>query len=107
MDYHAKKAIWDTDHNVDAPTRHFQLEPLGVILGRNKLIWDKEEKLCFWVQTQIAQAQFHAADILYGQKFDSVDWEMVHGALHQVPRMFQPWVCKQVMNIVPTNANQP
>jgi hypothetical protein len=36
-----------------------------------------------------------------------VDWEMMHGALHQVPRMFQIWACKQVMNIAPTNGSQP
>ena len=68
---------------------------------------DKGEKLCFWVQTQIAQAQFHAADILYGQKFDSVDWDMVTKALNKVPQMFQIWACKQVMNIAPTNGNHP
>ena len=32
---------------------------------------------------------------------------MVHGALHRVPRMFQIWACKQVMNIAPTNGNWP
>jgi hypothetical protein len=66
MDYYAKKAIWDTEHNPEAPTRRFPLEPLCVFLGRNKLTSDKGEKLCFWVQMQIAQAQFYEADILYG-----------------------------------------
>jgi hypothetical protein len=56
---------------------------------------------------QIAQAQFYEADIMYGQQFDLVDWEMVHGALNRVPRMFQIWACKQVMNIAPTNGNRP
>jgi hypothetical protein len=32
---------------------------------------------------------------------------MVHGALHWVPRMFQIWACKQVMNIAPTNGSWP
>ena len=49
-----KKAIWDTDHNLEAPIRRFPLEPLRVFLGRNKLTSDKGEKLCFWVQMQIA-----------------------------------------------------
>ncbi len=83
------------------------MEPLCVFLERNKLTADKGEKLHFWVQIQIAQAQFYKADILYGQQFDLVDWEMVHGALHWVPRMFQIWVCKQVMIITPTNGNRP
>ncbi len=54
MDYYAKKAIWDTEHNLETPTRCFPLEPLCVLLGRNNLTLDKEEKLCFWVQMQIA-----------------------------------------------------
>ncbi len=54
MDYCAKKAIWDTEHNPEAPTRCFPLEPLCVLLGRNKLTSDKGEKLRFWVQMQIA-----------------------------------------------------
>jgi hypothetical protein len=44
------------------------------------------------VQTQIARAQFHKTDILYGQQFDLVDWEMVHGALHRVYVCFK-YVC--------------
>jgi hypothetical protein len=107
MDYHAKKAIWDTDHNPDTPTLRFPLEPLCVFLGRNKLTSDKGDMIRFWIQKQLAWSQFYETDILYGQQFDSVDWEAVHGALHQVPWMFQIWACKQVMNIAPTNGSQP
>ena len=32
---------------------------------------------------------------------------MVHEALNRVPRMFQIWACKQVMNIAPTKGNRP
>ncbi len=88
MDYHAKKSIWDTDPDPDAPTRCFPLEPQCVFLDRNKFTSDKEEKLRFWVQSQLARAQLYEADILYRPQLDYVDWEMVHGALHQVPRMF-------------------
>ncbi len=50
LDYHAKKAIWGTNHNPDAPTLRFSLEPLCVFLGRNKLTSDKGDMLWFWVQ---------------------------------------------------------
>jgi hypothetical protein len=52
------------------------------------LISDKGEKLPFWVQKQLARAHYYNADCdsMYGQQFESVDWKMVHGALHQVPR---------------------
>jgi hypothetical protein len=41
MDYHAKKSIWESDLNPEAPTRRFPLEPICVFLGRNKLTSDK------------------------------------------------------------------
>ena len=38
--------------------------------------------------------------------FDKVDWPHVHRTLNEeVPRQFQIWVCKQVMNIAATNKN--
>jgi hypothetical protein len=107
MDFHAKKTIWDTSHGPDAPTWSFLLEPPCIFFWRKKLTSDKGEKLHFWVQAQLARKQFYEADILYGLQFDSVDWEMVHGALDWVLCMFQIWVCKQVMDIAPTNGNRP
>ncbi len=38
--------------------------------------------------------------------FDEVDWPHVHRTLNkEVPRLFQVWACKQVMNIAATNKN--
>ena len=103
----AKKTIWETDPNPKAPTHRFPLETICVFLGRNKLTSDKGDELQFWVQKQLARAQFHTANIFFGQQFDSVDWDMVKKALNKVPQMFQIWACKQVMNIAPTNRNRP
>jgi hypothetical protein len=50
MDYHAKKAIWESTPDPETPTRRFSLEPICVFLGKNKLTSDKGEKLKFWVQ---------------------------------------------------------
>ncbi len=41
-------------------------------------------------------------DILYSQKFELVDWEMVYSQLNSVPKLFQLWACKQVMGIAGT-----
>ncbi len=41
-------------------------------------------------------------NILDFHVFDLVDWEMVHKTLHNVPKLFQQWACKQVMGIVGT-----
>ena len=38
--------------------------------------------------------------------FDEVDWPNVHRTLNkEVPRLFQVWACKQVINIFATNKN--
>ena len=38
--------------------------------------------------------------------FQEVAWGQVYDALHDVPRMFQIWACKQVTNRVGVNSNQ-
>jgi hypothetical protein len=107
MDYHAKKAIWDMGPACDETTRRFPLEPVCVFLGKNKLTSDKGKELRFWVHRKLARSAYHDMKILDVRQFDKVDWEMVHALLWQVPRMFQIWACKQVMNIAPANANTP
>jgi hypothetical protein len=54
MDYHAKKAIWETIQDPEAPTKRFPLKPICIYLGKNKLTSDKGERLKFWVQQQQA-----------------------------------------------------
>ncbi len=107
MDHLAKMAIFEAAATQRDQTKRFPLELLCVLLGNNKVTSDKGERVWFWVHRQLAQARFHDANILFGQQFDLVDWEMVHAALHRVPRMFQIWACKQVMDIAPANGNQP
>jgi hypothetical protein len=43
---------------------------------------------------------------MFTDAFDEVDWPHVHRTLNEeVPRLFQVWACKQVMNIAATNKN--
>jgi hypothetical protein len=77
-----------------------------VFLGRNKLTSDKGDCLRFWAHKQVAKESFFESKIMF-EEFELVDWEMVYLALHKVPRMFQTWVMKQVMNIAPANGNRP
>jgi hypothetical protein len=107
MDYLAKKAIHEAPPTQDAATQRFPLELLCVFLGKNKLTSDKGERLKFWVHKQLAQTRFHEGNVLHSHQFDKVDWDMVHTALHRVPRMFQIWACKQIMDIAPANGNRP
>jgi hypothetical protein len=81
MDYHAKRAIWETTPDPESPIWRFSLEPICVFLGKNKLTSDKGEKLKLWVQPQQARSYFHDANIIYGPQFNTIDWEMVHTTL--------------------------
>jgi hypothetical protein len=43
---------------------------------------------------------------MFTNTFDKVDWLNVYRTLNkEVPRLFQVWACKQVMNISTTNKN--
>jgi hypothetical protein len=53
---------------------------------------------------KLAHQKFHQMNILDVHVFDLVDWKMVHKTLHNVPKSFQQWACKQVMGIVGTMA---
>jgi hypothetical protein len=89
MDYLAKTAILQAPEDQSEQTKCFPLEPICVFLGKNKVTSDKGERVCFWVQKQLAWTRFHEAKILFTHSFDLVDWEMVYAALRRVPRMFQ------------------
>jgi hypothetical protein len=43
---------------------------------------------------------------MFTNTFNEVDWPQVYRTLNEeVPRLFQVWACKQVMNIMATNIN--
>jgi hypothetical protein len=85
IDYHAKKAIWDTGQLHDKVTRRFPLEPVCVFLGKNKLTFDNGDELRFWVHWKLARSAYHDMKILDVSQFDKVDLEMVHALLWRVP----------------------
>jgi hypothetical protein len=107
MDYLAKKAIWDANPGDDEGNISFPLEPVCVFLGKKKLTSEKDIALRFWAHRSLAKINFQDRKILSNQEFDTVDWEMIYAGLRRVPRMFQIWACKQVMNLAPTNGNMP
>jgi hypothetical protein len=59
------------------------------------------------VHKQIARTTFFERKILFGKEFDSVDWEIIHGALWDVPQMYAIWANKQIMNTAAANNNKP
>ena len=107
MDYQAKLNIWDRDEYSNEKTERLPPKPICILLGKNKLTANNCNSLRFWVSKQIAKTTFYERKIMFGNVFDSVDWECVHGALWDVPRMFAIWASKQVTSTFAANDNKP
>ena len=68
--------------------------------------WDTGARIRFWVNKQRAEEVFWNQKILLPDQLKELYWEMVYSALHELPRMLQIWVCKQVMEVDGTNLYQ-
>jgi hypothetical protein len=102
MDYTAKKALWALQA-MQLPAQHaFPLEPICILAGTTKITADMGDYIRFWAHKKLARNNFNHLKVLSHQMFDYVDWEMVYGMLRDVPRLFQLWVCKQVMGVAGT-----
>ena len=102
----AKNEIWEVDPE-ELPTQQaFPLEPVCVFVGKEKMTSGTGPAIRFWCHRILAKAFFLKSKLLMPDQFEQVDWPMVHTTLHKVPRMFQIWACKQVMDIAGTNFNQ-
>jgi hypothetical protein len=67
-----------------------------------KITADSGHETRYLAHRRLARNHFYQLGILDPDVFDYVDWEMIHKTLHEVPRLFQQWVCKQVMGIAGT-----
>jgi hypothetical protein len=102
MDYNAKQALWNLQPTRLPGGQAFPLEPVYILAGSDKITADMGHHVQFLAHCTLAKTSFHKIKILNPTAFDKVDWEMVYQTLHKVPRMFQQWVCKQVMGIAGT-----
>ena len=106
MDINAKRVIWGLDGDELPPQEVFPLEAVSVFVGQEKMTSDTSDSLRFWAHQQLARATFFKLDVMSGQSFQEVAWRPVYDALHDVPRLFQLWACKQVMDVAGTNLTQ-
>jgi hypothetical protein len=105
MDFHAKSAIRALNATSLPRQQRFLLEPVCAFVGQHKLSADMGDHLHFWSHLKMARSTYHPLNIFDSDKFDLIDWELVHSLLRGVPKLFQLWACKQVANIAATNAN--
>jgi hypothetical protein len=96
-DFNAKQALWDLQPTHLPSKQAFPLEPVCIFAELLKITADMGHYVRFMAHCCLACNRLHQLDIQSPQNFDRVDWEMVYKMLHEVPRMFQQWACKQVM----------
>ena len=102
MDFNAKQALLDLQPTNPPQQRAFLLEPVGVFADSWKITADMGSQVRYLAHLNLARKKFHQMNILDARVFDLMDWEMVHKTLHNVPKLFQQWACKQVMGIAGT-----
>ena len=105
-DYEAKTVIWGRMGRKPISQKAFPLEPVVIWVGGHKLSPDTSGELRYWVHKQIAKEVFVNLKLLDGEAFEEVAWRQVHDTLHDLPRLFQIWACKQVTNIAATNKRE-
>ena len=101
------KAILLSQDATDPPLQKaFPLEPICMFIEGKKMTSDTGAHIRYAAGRRIARSFFHQTSRMFTDAFDEVDWPHVYRTLNkEVPRLFQVWVCKQVMNITATNKN--
>ncbi len=103
MDDMAKTALRELHPERLPPQRFFPLEPIVVTAGMQKMTTDSGPHIRFWANRQLARSFFLKRGILGVHAFEKVNWRIFYATLHKLPRLFQAWACKQIMDIAGTN----
>jgi hypothetical protein len=84
----------------------FPLELICMFVEGTKITSNTGAHIRYAAGRQVACKFFHETSRMFTDAFDEVDWPQVHWMLSdEVPRLFQVWACKQVMNLAATNKN--
>jgi hypothetical protein len=101
-DERAKEEIWAVDPAETPPQRQFPLEPLALFVDGTKVTTESGSSIRFAAHKKEAQQVFHSQKILTAEAFEEVAWPDVFHTLHDVPKMFQIFACKQVFSVSAT-----
>eukprot|EP00956_Cyclotella_meneghiniana_P030107 scaffold74950_cov70-Cyclotella_meneghiniana.AAC.3 len=101
-DITAKNVLWGLVGETVPPQGIFPLEPVAVVVGREKLMSGSEDILQFWCQKKEAREVLsqQKVRVLQPGAFEEVDWRAVYQTLNEVPRMFQIWACNHASRSV-------
>jgi hypothetical protein len=101
------KAMLRSQDITDFPRQEvFPQEPICMFVDGIKMTLDTGAHIRYAAGRQVACSFFHKMSRMFTDAFDKVDWPQVHRTLtKEVPRLFQVWVCIQLMNIAAMNKN--
>ncbi len=101
------KAMIQRQDITDLPEQEaFPLKPICMFVEGKKMTSDTGPHIRYAAGQQVVRLFFHETLRMFTDAFDKVDWPNVYCILNEeVPRLFQVWACKQVMNISATNKN--
>ena len=103
----AKNALESIQSRDDMPAQQmFPLEPVAIFVDGEKLATRPADALRYRAHYVLARETFHDLSVMFRPAFDQIAWKSVYTALHDVPRMFQVWAAKQVLDIAGTNEMQ-
>ena len=75
-----------------------------IFVNTQKKTSDTGAHIHFAVHRHLAKKLFNGYKIFFAHQFEQLEWPYVHRTLSEkVPKLFQPWACKQVMQIAPMN----
>jgi hypothetical protein len=99
------KAMIQKQDITDLPQQEaFLLKLICMFMEGKKMSSDTGPRIRYAAGGQVAHSFFHETLCMLSDAFDKVDWPNVHCVLNkEVPRRFQVWACKQVMNISATS----
>lgn len=103
VDAGAKRQIRALEIDAPLPQRTFPLEPIACFAGSWKLTPGMKDQMRFWCHKLMARESLSNMKVLTLAQFDAIAWPQVYQALGEVPRMFQIWASKQVLDIARTN----
>jgi hypothetical protein len=98
----AKQRISKSAQQQQQDSQLFPLEPISIFIKGTKLSSSTGQQICFHAHCQLAKALFLQKQILSGDGFKEVGWELVHATLYSVRRLFQLWALKHLLGIAGT-----
>jgi hypothetical protein len=84
-DHAAKVRISADGIEATKPCRMFQLEPIGLFVGGQKMTSETGDHIQFWAHPWLAWEYYRDHKILSPDQFDQVDFRSVHSTLHSLP----------------------